>query len=84
MNMSQKRAAPGFLEERQKLCEFCIFLCTQHSLTLCARDPLTGQFWPTPERWVDLLDEFQGVNRKQLEAELASALGGVPCGCGSL
>jgi hypothetical protein len=78
MNMSPKRATPDFLEERQNLCQFCIFLCTEHNLTLCDRDPITGQFWPTSKRWVDLLDEFQGVTPKQLEADLAMALAGVP------
>ena len=82
MNMTQDKAAPAFLEERKLLCEFCIFLCTRHNLTLCARDPLTCQFWPGSERWVDLLDEFQGVNRRQLQADRASVLGGVPCACG--
>lgn len=61
------------------LCEFCLFLCTQQHLTLCTRDPLTGELWPAPQRWVDLLDEFQGVRRRQFEAEASPVLAGVPC-----
>ncbi len=76
--MTQKLMAAA--EERKKLCLFLTWLCAQN-LTLCVRDPLTGEFWPAQKHLIDLLDECQGIDRKQLEAERQAELSAESCAC---
>jgi hypothetical protein len=81
MTPTAELTPPAAAEERKKLCLFLTWLCAQN-LTLCVRNPLTGEFWPAQKHLIDLLDEYQGIDRAQLEAERKAALAVEECPCG--